>query len=56
MDNLKVKLIRNVLKHTIYKHQESMKSLDIGPDTYTWHEGMIAGLQLALDHLEEEEL
>lgn len=57
MDKLKVKLIRSILSQEI---KENTHMLELSRNTIfdrqrSWHEGMIEGLQLALNHLEEEE-
>lgn len=58
MDNLKVKLIRSILSYEI---KENTNILELSRNNIfnrqrSWHEGKIEGLQLALNHLDEEEL
>lgn len=59
MDNLKVKLIRSILSNEIKENTDMLgraRVHGIFDRQKSWHEGKIEGLQLALNHLEEEEL
>ena len=50
-----IKYVRRALAHQVYEHQESMIHSHTGPSMYTWHDGCVHGLKLALKYLGVED-
>ena len=50
-----IKYVRRALAHQVYEHQESMIHAHTGPSMYTWHDGCVHGLKLALKYLGVED-
>lgn len=53
--HLDIEYVRRALAYQVYEHEESMKFAGTGPSMYTWHEGCIYGLKLALKYLGEKD-